>query len=205
MKITIVLLNILFGCSAFAQSLNEVLECQKTVTSPVDDQYRPGDGYFVCDGPKKECFLAYKDGSVFRAKVDEHSTYTVNEINFDMADARQHIQHRLTTFVEPKSKKSAYVDIFWGENNRAFARNLLQANNNDLNTITFAEAKAKDLEKLAKKSVDDQLGLIQVMVGKKAGRESDLEKSKKSWLDRISACEWNKQAVKIKKQIADLK
>jgi hypothetical protein len=176
------------------------------MTSPVADQYRPDDGYFVCNGPKKECFLAYKDGSTFRFKIGEHSTYTIKEINFDMSDVRQAIQHRLTTFVEPKSKKQAYVDIFWGENNRAFARNLIQANTHHLETVTFEKTESKDLENLAKKSIDDQLALIKTMVGRKSGQPgSDLEKSKKSWLDRLSACDWNNRVTQIKKEISELK
>jgi hypothetical protein len=206
MKLATLLFALLSLGTARAETLGELLACHQSLTAPVADQFASARGDLVCDGSAKECFYARKDGSTYRAKLSDHPTFTVKEVNFDMTDHRQVIEHRLITFTEPTTKTAAYVDVFWGENNRAFARNLMQANPHRLDTLTFVKAKPDALESLVKRRITEQLSLLKVMIEKKEGQPGvGLEGSKKDWLDRMSRCDGSEVAQKLRQEVGRIK
>ncbi len=198
------LIFMFFALQSWAENLNKILECQKTLTSTVVDQYRPSSGYFICDGSTKLCYMTYTDGSSYQAKMTARPTYVANEIVYDLASMRQKYEHRLTLIEEPKSKQKEYIDIFNGENNRAFGRNLSNVNPSHFEQIKLEKSEPTLIEALAKKSIDVQFEIIKTNVEKKSG-PWDMKANKESWLKRISGCGFDPRSEEIKKAVALIK
>ena len=192
------LLSAIIGCAGAlsAESFKEVMDCHKNILS-VQDVYRPEGGYFLCG--KDACFLAYEDGSAYRLTPAKHPTFSVNEIFLDASSARAVHEHRLSSWKEPRSDKTVFVDIISRDGRVICGKFLTSANENSVDALALEKVDPTPAADIALKSVERNLDLMKSNIEKRSFPPGwDEVKYKGSVLSRISGCAWNEKAQKLK-------
>lgn len=200
MKFLYVMSIFLFASLGQAETLKQKLDCQKNLVSSIDRLYEPKGGYFFCDDRATECFLVYENGDAYKVELPKHPTFVLNEIFIEMAERRQDISHNLLTWVEPKGKESVYVDVFWGENKRAFAKEAMEANISKFSESKPIQTDMKNVQVILNGRIENQLVLISNNLLKKSYPPGwDEKKYKESAKNRILSCDWHAKYSDIQK------